>query len=173
MKRILFFLGTLAALTVAVMPVTAQTLYVHGGADFPSSSAFNDAYNTGYNAGMGIGIPISSRFEGLLRGTYDRFSTDFSELNDFTSYSASANLKVNMPMRGMRVQPYAIGGGGIFRLGVEDAFETEFGVQLGAGIGIRTSPRINLMIEPNYVLVLNEGENTQYVPVRAGAAFKL
>jgi hypothetical protein len=29
------------------------------------------------------------------------------------------------------------------------------------------------MVEPNYVLVLNEGENTQYFPVRVGAAIQL
>lgn len=173
MKRILFFLGTLAAVALTANPAMAQTISVYGGAGFPSSTAFNDAYNAGLNVGVGVGIPLSSQFEGVVRGTYDRFSNDLSGLDDFSSYSATANLKLNAPTMNARLMPYALGGGGLFRLGVEDAFETEFGLQFGAGVGIRTSPRTNLTIEPNYVLVFNENENTQYFPVRFGASFRL
>lgn len=173
MKRILFVLGTMVTLTFAASPVLAQTLYVHGGAGFPSSTAFNDAYKSGFNAGVGVGIPISSTWEAVVRGNYDRFNNDFAGNNNFSSYSASANLKANAPMMNARIQPYAIGGAGLFRLGVEDAYQTEFGLQFGGGVAIRTSPRINLTLEPNYVLVLNEGENTQYFPMRVGASFKL
>ncbi|MFB6098728.1 MAG: hypothetical protein ABEK84_06400 [Salinibacter sp.] len=69
--------------------------------------------------------------------------------------------------------PYALGGAGLFRLGVKDAYRTEFGLQLGAGIGLRTSPRMDLTLEPNFVLVRTEGENIQYFPIRLGASFAL
>lgn len=173
MKRILFVLGTMLALMVTASPVLAQTLYVHGGAGFPSSSAFKNAYKSGFNAGVGVGIPITSTWEAVVRGNYDQFNNDLAGIDNFSSYSASANLKANAPMVRSRIMPYALGGAGIFRLGIQDAYETEFGLQIGAGVAVRTSPRMNLTLEPNYVFVLNEGENTKYFPMRVGASFKL
>jgi opacity protein-like surface antigen len=173
MKRTLFLLGALAALSVAATPVTAQQLYLHGGAGFPSSSAFNDSYKAGFNVGVGVGVPITSQVEGVLRANLDRFENDLAGIDNFAAYSATGNLKLNAPMQGNRAMPYALGGAGLFRLGVQDNYETEFGLQVGAGLQIRTSPRANLMVEPNYVLVLNEGDNTQYFPVRFGAAIRL
>ncbi len=173
MKRQLLLLGALTAFLFAAAPATAQTLYVHGGAGFPSSSAFNDFYKTGFNAGIGVGLPITSQIEGVVRGSYDRFGNDLGGSGAFSSYSGTLNLKLNGSMTNNRIHPYALAGGGIFRLGVEENFDTELGAQFGAGLGVRTSPRITLMIEPNYVLVFNEGENTQYFPVRLAAAWTL
>ena len=173
MKRTLLLLGTIATLSFAVMPVMAQQLYLHGGAGFPSSSAFNDSYKAGFNVGVGVGVPIGSQLEGVVRANLDRFENDQVGVDNFASYSATGNLKLNLPVQNSRVAPYALGGAGIFRLGFENNYETEFGLQFGAGLNIRTAPRANLMVEPNYVLVLNEGENTQYFPVRVGAAIRL
>jgi hypothetical protein len=172
MKR-LTILGFLAALVFAAAPAMAQTVYVHGGAGFPSSSGLNDAYKAGFNVGVGIGIPISSQLEGVVRGNLDRFENDFTGVGNFAAYSATGNLKLNGPMMTKRAMPYAIAGGGIFRLGIENAYETEFGLQFGAGLNIKTSPRASLLVEPNYVLVFTESENTQYFPVRVGAAINL
>jgi hypothetical protein len=173
MKRTLLLLGAIAAFSFAATPVMAQQLYIHGGAGFPSSSSFNDSYKAGFNAGIGVGVPIVSQLEGVVRANLDRFENDQVGVDNFASYSATGNLKLNAPVRNSRVAPYALGGAGIFRLGFEDNYETEFGLQFGAGVNIRTSPRAHLMVEPNYVLVLNEGENTQYFPVRIGAAIRL
>jgi hypothetical protein len=173
MNRTLFLLGAIAALSLAALPATAQQLYLHGGAGFPSSSAFNDSYKAGFNLGVGVGVPIASQLEGVLRANLDRFENDLSGVDNFAAYSATGNLKLNAPLRDGRVTPYALSGAGIFRLGFEDNYETEFGLQFGAGLSIRTSPRADLLLEPNYVLVLNEGENTQYFPVRVGAAIRL
>ena len=173
MRRILFLLSVLAALVVTTTPATAQVVYIQGGAGFPSSTGLNDVYKTGFNAGLGIGIPITSNVEGLVRGTLDRFENDLAGVGNFASYSATANLKLNGPQRNGRVMPYALAGGGLFRLGVEDAYSSELGLQFGAGLGIRTAPNTHLLVEPNYVLVLNEGENTQYFPVRFGVGYRL
>lgn len=172
MKR-LTILGFLAALVFAAAPAMAQTVYVHGGAGFPSSSGLNDAYKAGFNAGIGVGIPIVSQLEGVVRGNLDRFENDLAGVDNFASWSATGNLKLNGPMMNRRATPYALAGGGLFRLGVEDAYESEFGLQFGAGLSIRTSPRASLLVEPNYVLVFTEGEDTQYFPVRVGAAINL
>lgn len=172
MKR-LTILGFLAALVFAAAPAMAQTVYVHGGAGFPSSSGLNDAYKAGFNAGIGVGIPIVSQLEGVIRGNLDRFENDLAGVDNFASWSATGNLKLNGPMMNRRAMPYALAGGGLFRLGVEDAYESEFGLQFGAGLSIRTSPRTSLLVEPNYVLVFTEGEDTQYFPVRVGAAINL
>jgi len=109
----------------------------------------------------------------MVRGTLDRFGNDVSGIDNFASYSATANLKLHRPALNNRVTPYALIGGGLFRLGVQDAFSSEFGLQFGGGLGFRTTPRTQLLVEPNYVVVLNEGENTQYFPVRVGLAFGL
>jgi len=172
MKRFML-LGILAVLGFAVAPATAQTVYLHGGAGFPSSSGLNDAYKAGFNAGVGIGFPIVSQLEGVIRGNLDRFENDLTGIGNFASWSATGNLKLNAPMASRRVMPYALAGGGIFRLGTENAYETEAGLQFGAGLNIRTSPRANLLVEPNYVLVFTEGQDTQYFPVRVGAAINL
>jgi hypothetical protein len=172
MKRLFLVLGFVLA--VGMSPVaTAQTLYLHGGAGFPGSSGLNDAYKAGFNAGLGIGLPITSNVEALVRGNVDRFENDLAGIGNFASYSATGNLKLHGPEWSNRFVPYALAGGGLFRLGVEDAFSSEFGLQFGIGLGMRTTPRTHLLVEPNYVLVLNEGENTQYVPVRVGVAFGL
>jgi len=172
MKRLLLVLGFVLAAGTSPA-ATAQTLYLHGGAGFPSSSGLNDAYKAGFNAGLGIGLPVTSNVEALVRGNVDRFGNDLAGIDNFASYSATGNLKLNGPDWSNRLVPYALAGAGLFRLGVEDAFSSEFGLQFGAGLGIRTTPRTRLLVEPNYVLVLNEGENTQYFPVRAGVAFGL
>jgi hypothetical protein len=173
MKR-LTILGFVAALMFAVTPALAQTVYLHGGAGFPSSDVLNDSYKAGFNVGVGVGIPIVSQLEGVIRGNLDRFENDLTGVDNFASWSATGNLKLNGPMmNNRRAMPYALAGGGIFRLGVQDAYETEFGLQFGAGLNIRTSPRASLLVEPNYVLVFTEGQDTQYFPVRVGAAINL
>lgn len=185
MKRTAFFLGALLTLFVAT-PAAAQTLYLHGGADFPSSSAFNDAYQTGFNAGIGGGLAITENVEGVLMGRYNRFGLDLPGDFDggaFSTLSATANLKLNGPMVSRRVMPYAFGGGGIFRSAISDLesngitaendSEVDFGLQFGAGLSVGMTPRTSLLIEPNYVVILNEGENTQYFPVRLGVSLGL
>lgn len=184
MKRTLFFLGVLAALTYGTTPATAQMLYAHGGAGFPTSSNFNDAYNTGFNLGVGAGFPITSQLEGVAMARYDRFGLDAPSGVDggaLSSLSATANLKFNVPTSMMRVMPYGFGGIGLFRLATSDIesgpvnvdgdSEVDFGLQFGAGLSYKVSPRTNLLIEPNYVVVFNEGENTTFFPVRVGAGF--
>lgn len=177
MKRLLFF-ALLAALFTTGSAM-AQTLYVHGGTALPSSTAFNDAYKAGVNTGIGIGIPITSNLEsvnleGVVMGRFDRFQEESGIAGgEFSSYSATGNLKLNGPMMSSRISPYALAGAGLFRLGVENNFESEFGLQFGAGLSMRTSPRFRLMIEPNYVVVLHEGENTEFFPIRVGASLKM
>lgn len=188
MKQILFLLGIFVAIFFVARPAAAQSIYVHGGAAFPSSSSFNDAYKTGFNAGLGIGIPVHSQIEGVLMARYDRFGLDAPSGVDidggaFSSLSATANLKLNGPTMTSRVAPYGFAGAGVFRTAVGDQesgsvslegdSEVDFGLQFGAGLSFGMSPRANLLVEPNYVLVFSEGERTTFLPVRIGASFGL
>lgn len=174
MNRISQLLSALSMALLLAAPAAAQQLYVHGGVGFPTSSAFNDAYNTGFTVGLGVGVPITTTLEGVVRGSYDRFGLD-GEFNggDFAAYSATGNLKVKMPLENAQFAPYILGGAGVFRLGVEDNYETKIGLQFGAGVDVLRMRRVNFMLEPNYVLVFHEGENTQYFPIRLGAAIGL
>ena len=173
MNRLITVLGLLVAFAFTAAPAGAQMIYLQGGADFPSSSALNQSFETGFNVGVGVGIPVTPYLEGVIQGSYDRFGGKLSGSDAFSSYSATGHLKLNGPPVNRRFMPYAKAGGGLFRLGIEEAFETEFGLEFGAGVGIRTARRVNLMVEPNYVLVLTEGENVQYFPIRIGASFAL
>jgi opacity protein-like surface antigen len=172
MKQIALTFGLLATLLMTV-PAAAQTVYVHGGAGLPSSSELNDTQKVGYNAGIGIGFPLTRGLEGVLRGNLDRFENDVQGVGNFVALSGTANVKANAPARDKRWSPYALAGGGAFRLGTEDNYNTEFGLQFGAGLRFQTAPNASLLVEPNYVLVFNEGDNTQYFPIRFGAALTL
>lgn len=173
MKRSLLLLGMLVALSCTAAPARAQTLYLHGGADIPSSSALNDNQKVGFNLGAGVGVPLtSSGLEVLIRGSVDRFENDRGGVGNFVAYSGTINLKGNAPMRSNRWMPYLLAGGGLFHLGEDDVLDTEAGLQFGAGLGIRTTKRAHLFVEPNYVLVFTEGNNTQYVPIRLGGAVR-
>lgn len=186
--RICGLLGALLLALVAANPASAQQLYVHGGAGFPTSSAFNDAYNTGFNAGVGVGIPLTNQLEGVFMGRYDRFGLDApSNMNidggTLSSLSATANLKLNGPVVSSRLMPYGFAGAGLFRLATSDMTsgsistdgnsEVDLGLQFGAGLSIGMSPRANLLVEPNYVVVFSEGESTTFFPVRLGVSFGL
>lgn len=173
MERLLVLMSAVAMAAFMASPASAQSLYAHGGAGFPSSDGFSDSHNTGFDIGAGIGYPLTNYVEGLVRGNYNRFANDFTELADFESWSATANLKVNASTRRSRFMPYALAGGGLYHLGVRDNLESKFGMQFGVGVDIRTTRRVNLMVEPNYNLVLTEGENIQFFPVRAGAGIRL
>lgn len=170
MTRLHLLVGLFFVLT-ATSHTQAQTIYLHGGAGFPRSSAFDATHLSGINAGVGVGVPVSSQFEILFRGSYDRFGADLANSKTFSSYSTTAHLKWTAPLAN-RLHPYALMGAGNF-VEVEGPFEFELGLSFGAGISARTSPRAALFVEPNYVLVFNEGEYRTYIPVRLGMAVHL
>jgi len=171
MKRRLLLLSIFFSL-IALNDAQGQTLYLHGGAGFPRSSTFDATHLAGVNAGIGVGIPLSSRFEFLFLGTYDRFGTNHTESRPFSSYSTTAHLKWRPLMTATRLRPYAMAGAGNF-MEVEGPFAFELGLSFSAGLSVRTSPQTRFEIEPNYLLVFTEGENRMYVPVRLGVAYSL
>lgn len=173
MKRLLVLLSAFAMAVFMAGPVSAQSLYIHGGAGFPSSDAFSDTHDAGFDIGLSLGYPLTNSVEGLVRGSYDRFDNKSEISNEFASWSATANLKLKAPVQRSRFMPYALAGGGLFHLGFEDDMESKFGMTFGAGVDIRTTSRVNLMVEPNYSLVFTDGENIQFFPVRVGAGIWL
>lgn len=173
MKRLLVLLSALAMAAFMAGPVSAQSLYIHGGAGVPSSDAFSNSHETGFDLGVSVGYPLTNYLEGLVRGSYDRFQNKTGISNEFSSWSATANLKLKAPVQRSRFMPYALAGGGLYHLGFEGNLESKFGMAFGAGVDIRTSRRVNLMVEPSYSLVFTEGENIQFFPLRAGASVRL
>lgn len=173
MKRLLAPFCVVAMAIFLASPVSAQTLYVHGGAGFPSSEAFSNSHSTGFDIGVGIGYPLTTYLEGLVRGNYNRFDSDFSAVEPFTSWSGSANLKLKAPVHRSRFMPYALAGGGIYHLGVKDNLESKFGMQFAVGVDVRTTSRVNLMVEPNYNVVFTDNESIQFFPIRVGAGIRL
>lgn len=172
MTRLVLALGLLGALTLSP-PAKAQAIYLHGGAGIARSSTPIDNQKVGFNAGVGIGFPFARGGEVILRGNVDRFESNVQDKAPFIALSGTANLKASAPTRNHRWTPYVLVGGGLFYLGTEDNYNTEAGLQFGVGLNIRTSPTTNLLLEPNYVLVPNGGNNTQYIPIRVGGVLIL
>ncbi len=121
--------------------------------------------------------------------TYDVLTaTTFHE--KFSSHIVRVNpaLRVNL---GATVGPsfFAQGGAGWYRLSWDYAFDngvialesgdqsSEFGYQVGAGLGYPVGPRTRLNVTGTYQVVpgnnLNNMENTNNVQVRAGLGFEL
>lgn len=171
-------------------------VYVGGGASMPNAPAsFSDTYKTSMNAVAGLGLPLFPFTEGVLAVRYDRFALDAEAYTDMLGagfsvdggtlsvLSGSVNLKVNPPVPGP-LSPYAIGGVGVYRSttgeltvsggggsvtpGIEG--ETDLGVNLGVGLSFNVVPLIDLFIEPQYVIILSDGDNMTYYPVRVGLA---
>lgn len=189
MKRVL--LTCIVALAFGVSDTYAQLpgpkVYVGAGASMPNTpTGFSDAYKTGLNAVVGLGLPLFPFTEGVVAARYDRFALDgdvsgVSVDDAFSVLSGSFNLKINPPLP--KLSPYAIGGLGVYRTttgaltvsggDVELEGETNLGANLGVGLAFDLVPLVDLFVEPQYVVIFTEGENTTYYPVRAGLAIGL
>lgn len=193
MKRLLLICTVALAFSVgdayAQLPPTPK-VYVGGGASMPNApEAFSESYNMGPNLTAGIGLPLFPFTEGVVVARYDRFGLDDDfaggvSIDDGTLsvFSGSFNLKVSPPM--LAISPYAIGGVGVYRTTTGEVTlsddgsvgldgETNLGANLGVGLTFDLVPLLGLFVEPQYVVIFNEGENTTYYPLRAGLAIGL
>lgn len=147
-----------------------------GGVSMPQST-FGDFYKQGFNVTGSAGwhkwnSPIGLR----LDVGYDRFGVK-SAVSGLASdnaniWSGLGEVTLKIPQV-MAVSPYAVAGGGVYRLsgsGSGSSSETKGGWNVGGGITFGVGAA-KLFLESRYMHVATEGEATKFVPVILGFQF--
>jgi len=196
----------LAAAAFAAAPAHAQvplarpiTFGVAGGATQPLGD-FNDAAKTGFTGMLSVGLQPPAQAFGLrVDGMYHRFGLDVErfvedELPEGVEFDGNANILAGVASvvltvsNAAGVRPYLIGGGGLYRLGVdvevradgetlaEDESQTDFGLAGGGGIAFPLGG-FNAFVEARIHSVFSGGDddeesgNTNFIPVVFGITF--
>jgi len=151
-----------------------------GGLSMPTG-ALDDLYGNGWNATGSVGwhpttSPIGVRFD----VTYDRLNGQSfpagsaNELADAAVLAGLGEVTLRIP-RALGLNPYLVGGGGVYRFndyGVEDAeASTEFGWNIGGGLRFGWG-FTSLFIESRYMSVGTPGERATYIPIILGITFR-
>lgn len=176
-----------AAVIALAVPVTAnaQTLYIAGGATFPTGD-FGDYAKTGWmaaggivfndigTAGLGLGV---EGFYGENKHKYEDIDLSDSKTNPY----GIMGIAVYNFDTGGSVQPYVFGGAGWMAHKYTEDFEgvtdTEtgsgFGYQLGVGVGFDLSESVELFGEGRYMGGTGDVVDTKFFGLFAGFAFGL
>lgn len=181
-----FFVAAIASAAVAG-PV--GTMEINAG----YAKASNDV--TGNDESMGGGIAFGAGYWRNASPTvmwgaevsWDNFgSVDYNVGGSTGSISGSA-LRINPALRvnfGSTVGPsfFAQGGAGLYSVsakvedsvaGNSDASDSNFGFNVGAGVGFPVGPKTKMNVMGQYHSVSTEGESTNYLAFRAGVGFNL
>jgi opacity protein-like surface antigen len=200
--------STLLALTAAALaaaPAYAQvplarpiTLGVAGGVALPLGD-FGDGAKTGFAGMLSVGFQPPAQAFGLrVDGMYHRFGLDEGSVGDElppgVDFDGNANILAGVASVVMTVsnaagvRPYLIGGGGIYRLGVDvevsadgetlsdDESQTDFGLAGGGGIAFPLGG-FNAFVEARIHSVFSgdddeeDSGNTNFIPVVVGITF--
>lgn len=181
-KRSVLFLAAFAFLAFAIPAQAQTTLYVAGGASFPTGD-FGEYGNTGWMAAAGAIFAIGDGGFGVggelfygQNGHKDEES--FFENEKTTPYGVMAIADYTFGTEG-KLRPYVFGGAGLMihkfsADGIDSDSETGFGYQFGAGLSFP----IGLFVEGRYMgsSKMGEGdfaETTTYFAALAGWAFSL
>jgi opacity protein-like surface antigen len=184
MKRVLQALAV-TMLAIAA-PLAAQQksgweLAAGGGAGLPIGG-FNDAFDIGWHALGAVSysmkeLPLAFQVD----GNFARFADETSlELHERVLYG-TGNIVYQFRLGGTVLEPYAIGGAGVYNLdpqgqaaaGLET--KTKFGVNAGLGLMFRMTPVRGIFFESRFHDVVNgRGTNDlQFNNFTLGARFGL
>jgi opacity protein-like surface antigen len=171
-KRSEFLLAALALMGFAIPAQAQTTLYIEGGATFPTGD-FGDYANTGWMAAGGLLFGIGDSGFGVGGEVFygeNKHGTDEVDLNSKTNpYGVMAIADYTFGSPG-GLQPYLFGGAGLLvhRFSADNfdsESESQFGYQFGAGLSFP----IGLFIEGRYM----GASDTQFFGAMAGWAFNL
>jgi len=198
MVRRLSLLAAVVAFVGLALPTQAEaqwTLYVEGGATFPSGD-FSDYAKTGW---MGIGGFVFDVSGGLSLGVEGFYGSNSHDDYDFDTTgsilsganfsavgSAAASDKTDLYgfmgtlsyffHVGGNIQPYAFGGlGMMWHSFKSDLFENEsesaFAYELGAGVSFGLSESMSIFGEGRYMAATGDISDTKLFGIFAGLAF--
>ena len=173
-KRSVLFLAAFAFLACAIPAQAQTTLYIGGGATFPTGD-FGDAFSTGWMGvggvlfGMGdSGFSVGGEVFYGQNGAKDEYSTVFGDATT-SPYGVMAIADYAFGSEdGLR--PYLFGGLGLMVLRIsgdnfESDSESKFGYEFGAGLSFP----IGLFVEGRYM----GAEDANYFAALAGWSFGL
>jgi len=171
-KRSVLFLAAFAFLAFAIPAQAQTTLYIAGGATFPTGD-FGEYANTGWMAAGGAIFGLGDSGFGVGGEIFygqNNHGSDEVDLDSKTSpYGIMAIADYAFGSEGS-IRPYVFGGLGVLvhrfsAEGFEAESESQFGYQAGAGLGFP----IGLFIEGRYM----GSSDTNYFGALAGWAFDL
>jgi opacity protein-like surface antigen len=151
-----------------------------GGLSMPTG-ALDDFYGNGWNVtGSGGWHPTESAFGVRFDATYDRLNGESfpagspNELADASVLAGLGEVTLRIP-RALGLNPYIVGGGGVYRFsdygGAGSESSTEFGWNVGGGLRFGWG-FTSLFVESRYMSVGTPGERATYVPIILGITFR-
>jgi opacity protein-like surface antigen len=176
-----------AALFAFVFPVTlsAQSLYISGGATFPTGD-FGDYADTGWMIAGGV-LFNDIGTGGLSLGAEGFYGENKHGNNDFDYGDGKTNpycvmgIAVYSFQTGGSIQPYVFGGAGwLAHKFTASALEIDisettssFGYQFGAGVGFPISQKVSIYGEGRYMGGTGDNSDTKFFGAFAGLTFGL
>lgn len=140
------------------------------------------AFGAGYwrSASPTVQWGVEASYDNFGSVEYDNGDTPDNTISGST-FRVSPGLRMNF---GSMVGPnfFAQGGVGLYNvsakiedslLGEADDSSSEFGFNLGAGVGFPVGPKTRMNIQGQYHSVATEGESTNYLAFRAGVGIGL
>jgi hypothetical protein len=173
--------STLAGRAAQAQEATAVEFGVGGGIDLPLGN-FNDAAKMGFHGLGAVSFTPAAWPVGIqVDGNYAQFKDDTPLDVKFQMIYGTANLVYKFKnAEGTRVQPYLIGGGGVYNFKVKgddvadvpgvDNSVTKFGLNAGAGFDFKAGSAA-LFVEGRFHNIFTEGDNTTFVPITVGVRF--
>jgi opacity protein-like surface antigen len=151
-----------------------------GGLSMPRG-ALDDLYGNGWNVTGSVGWhPTQSAFGVRFDATYDRLNGQSfpagspNELADASILAGLGEVTLRIP-RALGLNPYIVGGGGVYRFsdygGAGSESSTEFGWNVGGGLRFGWG-FTSLFVESRYMSVGTPGERATYVPIILGITFR-
>jgi outer membrane protein with beta-barrel domain len=171
-------------LLAVVIPLTAQQksgweFAAGGGAGLPIGG-FNDAFDIGWHATGAVSYTL----QGLpLAFQVDMNYARFADESPFALYErlfyGTGNIVYQFRPNGTLLQPYVIGGAGVYNLDPQGAdaaglpTKTKFGVNGGLGLMFRATPVAGVFFESRFHEVVNGRgtEDMQFNNFTLGARF--
>lgn len=188
MRKLIFGVAVVAA-SMTAMPssAVAQAAMPIGfgaviGASMPLGS-WGDYYKTGWHAGGLVtlspaSIPFGLRVDGVYHSMGGK--EEFDEDATWSVFNVNLNGVWNIPMTGSPIQPYIIGGVGIYSWkesfhegGIEYESDRENDLGLNAGGGIRFMlSGFNAFVEARWHHIMVEDDAAHMIPISFGITIR-
>jgi len=182
MRKVLQALAV--TLLAAAVPLTAQQksgweFAAGGGAGLPMGG-FNDAFDIGWHATGAVSYSLKDL---PLAFQVDMSYARFADETPFALYErlfyGTGNMIYQFRLSGTLLEPYAIGGAGVYNLDPQGAdaaglpTKTKFGVNAGLGLMFRATPVAGIFFESRVHEVVNGRgtEDMQFNNFTLGARF--
>ncbi|MFO7589188.1 MAG: porin family protein [Gemmatimonadota bacterium] len=180
-RRLVTLVAAAVFALVAPLTLNAQSIYISGGATFPTGD-FGDFSNTGWMGAGGVlfdvgPVGLSVGAEGFYgqNNTKDEFESEFGDTS--TKLYGGMGIVVYSFQTGGKIQPYVFGGAGLmahkFSGDSFDETESAFGYQAGAGIGYPVSEKASIYGEGRYMGGTGDLDETKLFGIFAGVVIAL